>query len=76
MSANLVLLVYFSMTARRGRLNKCKEENAQQYHSNEQSKILTTEKPLRNANCASFVIASASSKRTNLTEGLALLKFK
>jgi len=26
MSANLVLLVYFSMTARRGRLNRCKEE--------------------------------------------------
>jgi hypothetical protein len=36
MSANLVLLVYFSMTARRGRVNRCKEENPQEYYSKEQ----------------------------------------
>jgi len=36
MSANLVLLVYFSMTARRGRVHRCKEEDAQQYYRKEQ----------------------------------------
>jgi hypothetical protein len=72
MRANLVLLVYFSMTASRSRVNTCKGENTQQYYSNEQSKLLTAATPLRNANCASLVIASASSRRTNLTEGLAL----
>jgi hypothetical protein len=71
MSANLVLLVYFSITAR-SRVNRFDENNNRIWVK--KKKIEQQKEPLRSANCASLVMASASSNRTNLTAGFALHK--
>lgn len=74
-NANLVLFVYFSITKsmkKRQTLKSTMRVKEKQRRGEEKNSSI----PRRKANCASFVIASASSSKTNFTCAFALPIFE